>query len=217
MSAKTDSYCKLLVFAKAPVAGQVKTRLIPLLGAEGAAGLHEQLTRHALATALAARIGAVELWGAPSPRHAFFKRCAQEFGISLHAQSTGDLGERMFHAFEKTLRSKKYAVITGSDCPTLTVEDLQQAAEALKAGNDAVFCPAEDGGYVLIGLSLCSPLLFQDVVWSSPLVLQQTRVNLRKLNWRWRELDTLWDVDRPEDYHRLAELPGWNLRREAAR
>jgi len=173
------------VFARAPRAGAVKTRLIPLLGAQGAARLHARLLRRALRTARAARLGPVELWTAER----------RQRGV--------DLGERMMHAFAHSLRGAARVILIGSDCPVLRPRDLRQAARWLAGGADAVFAPAEDGGYALIALRRVSPRLFQGMRWGGAQVMAQTRARLAALGWRWRELPEVWDVDRPQDYRRL--------------
>jgi rSAM/selenodomain-associated transferase 1 len=180
----------VIVFAREARAGRVKTRLIPLLGAEGAARLHARLVARALATARAARLGTVERWG-------------------LRRQRGADLGARMHHAFARTLRRTRRVILIGADCPVLRPRDLRRAARWLAGGADAVFAPAEDGGYALIGLRRVSPRLFEGVAWGGAQVMAQTRARLAALGWRWRELPTVWDVDRPEDVARLrrARLP----------
>ena len=190
------------MFAKAPVAGDVKTRLASALGAEGAAQLHASLVRQALFTATLAGVGRVELWCAPDEKHAFFAECAAEMGTRLHAQRGEDLGVRMSHAFENAFAAGRHLVLIGSDCPALTSTDIEHAAIAL-GSHDAVITPAEDGGYVLIGLSRRIPGLFGGIEWSTPSVMDATRERLLAAGARWRELPTLWDVDRPEDYARL--------------
>ena len=197
------SDCHVLVFAKAPQPGTVKTRLIPLLGPERAACLHRKLVEHALGAAVAAASGPVELWCAPDCSDAFLRECAGTFGASLHTQPDGDLGTRMAHALERALRVSQSGVLIGTDCAVLGPEHIREAAGALAAGDEAVFCPAEDGGYALIGLTRCDARLFEDIRWGESSVMDSTRRRLRELDWRWRELETLWDVDRPEDYQRL--------------
>ena len=192
----------LAVFAKAPEPGQVKTRLAPTLGAQGAAHLQERLIRHSLAGALAAAVGAVELCCAPAPSHPFFRRCADEFGVALSQQRGRDLGARMAHAVER-LAARGPVILIGSDCPALTPDHLRLAADALE-DHDAVLAPAEDGGYVLIGLTRYDPRLFENIAWGSAAVLEQTRARLERLGWNYAELVPLWDVDRPEDLERLA-------------
>jgi rSAM/selenodomain-associated transferase 1 len=189
------------VFAKAPVAGEVKTRLIPLLGAEAARELHETLVRHAIATARSAGIGPVSLWCTPDTGHPFFAACAAQLGVELHAQRGGHLGERMERALNALLPEGP-ALLIGSDCPAMRVEDLRAAAGSL-ATHDAVLQPAEDGGYVLVGLSREIPGLFEGIRWGASDVMRQTRSRLRAAGATWREMPTRWDVDRPEDYRRL--------------
>jgi glycosyltransferase A (GT-A) superfamily protein (DUF2064 family) len=96
--------------------------------------------------------------------------------------------------------------LIGSDCPALAPRHLRRADKALRGGADAVLAPAEDGGYVLIGLSRFDRRLFDGIAWGSAKVLEETRARLRALGWRWQELETLWDVDRPADYRRLVDL-----------
>ena len=198
-SAPPPDAAGIAVFAKAPVPGEVKTRLAPSLGAEGAAHLHERLVERALATALEARMGPVTLWCAPDETHPFFVRCAQTFGVALKRQQGHDLGERMHAAFAA---SPAPLVLIGSDCPALEPRDLHAAAAALGT-HDAAFAPAEDGGYVLVALTRPDPRVFADVPWGTPAVMARTRERLATAGLRWSELPTLWDVDRPEDYARL--------------
>jgi rSAM/selenodomain-associated transferase 1 len=196
----------IIVFAKAPRAGEVKTRLIPLLGAEGAAALHRQLVHRTLVTATNAGLGPVELHGAPDDHDAFLRDCGRRFGIALLPQQGDDLGARLCRAFEEALARHARVIIIGTDCPALTEQHLRDAQAALAAGNDAVLVPAEDGGYALIGLAQCDASLFQGVAWGGATVLAATRERLKTLGWRWRELETLWDIDRPEDYRRWSAL-----------
>jgi rSAM/selenodomain-associated transferase 1 len=192
----------IIVFARAPVPGEAKTRLIPRLGALRAARLHARLTRETMETARAANCGPVELHLAR--RHSLFK------GATL--QRGGGLGERMHYAFSK---AKMPAVLIGSDCPALTPADLRRAMRLLCAGYDAVLAPAEDGGYALIGLKRCKPELFSGIDWSSPRVYGQT---VKKLSgYRWRALRRVWDVDRPEDLERLRVLRYARASRRCAR
>jgi len=196
-----------MIFAKAPTPGRVKTRLAPVLGEAAAAALHRQLAERTLCTARAAGLGPVELWCAPGTNDAFFAECAKQHGVSLRAQGTGDLGLRMARALEFALAEGSPGLLIGSDCPALTPEYLREAALALVNGDDAVIGPAEDGGYVLIGLARGpAAQLFEDIAWGSATVMQETRKRLAHLDWRWRELATLWDVDRPEDLLRLARF-----------
>ncbi len=203
----------VIVFAKAPQPGAVKTRLIPLLGEEGAAALHAKLVKRTLVTTRAASFGCVELHCTPDTNDPFFHFCAGHFGVTLQPQVAGDLGTRMLSAFESALATHACALLVGSDCPALTARHLRQAERALQDGADAVLVPCEDGGYALIGLRRSDALLFESIAWGSENVMAETRARLTKLGWRWRELETLWDVDRPEDYARLVASGLLDMRR----
>jgi rSAM/selenodomain-associated transferase 1 len=193
----------VVVFAKAPRPGMVKTRLADLLGVEGAAGLHARLVKHTLETARAAGFRRIELHGAPDCDDPFFRFCAGHYAVTLASQAPGNLGARMLAAFESTLAAHARVLLVGSDCPALTARHLRQAERALRDGADAVLAPCEDGGYALIGLRRADARLFEGVAWGSSSVAADTRKRLAELGWHWRELETLWDVDRPEDYSRL--------------
>lgn len=189
----------IAIFARAPIPGAAKTRLIPALGAEGAARLHAALAGHAIATA--ARTGlAVELWCAPDCAHPFFADCARVHGVVLRAQPAGDLGAKMLFAFEA---ARGPLLLTGSDCPSITAQDFSDCARALEEGADAVFLPAEDGGYGLVGAKRPHAALFEGVDWGGERVMAQTRDRLARLGLSWREPRTVWDVDLPQDLLRL--------------
>jgi rSAM/selenodomain-associated transferase 1 len=198
-----DAGTAVLVFARVPAPGAVKTRLIPLLGPEGAAALHVRLLKRTLATVRAAALRPIWLYGAPGVDDAVFRFCAAQFGTELAAQDGADLGARMLAAFKSALANHPRALLLGTDCPALTARHLRQADRTLRDGADAVLVPCEDGGYALMGLKRVDAMLFDGIAWGSANVMVDTRSRLTALGWRWRELDTLWDVDLPEDYDRL--------------
>jgi rSAM/selenodomain-associated transferase 1 len=202
MASSEPPKVRIAVFAKAPIPGEVKTRLQGILGAEGAAALHAGLVRHALATAIESRAGSVELHCAPDERHEFFAACADRFRVPLAAQAGADLGERMRNAFDRAFAANESLVIIGSDCPVLHARDLRDAVAALES-HDAVIAPAEDGGYALIGLAAPVAKLFDEVEWGTDAVLRQTRARFAAERVSCVELREVWDVDRPEDYARL--------------
>lgn len=193
----------VVVLAKAPVPGQAKTRLAPLLGERGAARAQRDFILRTLATVRHASTGEVTLHLAQSGHHRLFYLLSQRWGVVCLPQAEGDIGDRMAAAmvdhFVHTPRQP--LLITGTDCPALTPEHLQQAADALQT-HDAVLIPAEDGGYVLIGLRRALPSVFQRVDWSTPRVMAQTRQRLDQAGARWVELPVLWDVDDPQDWAR---------------
>jgi rSAM/selenodomain-associated transferase 1 len=193
---------EIIVFAKAPVAGAVKTRLVPLLGAQGALALHRRLVEHSLRIALEAATGPVTLCCTPDRRHEFFAACTARWGVRLTDQADGDLGDRMHAALQAACGEDRRAILIGSDCASLTADDLRKAHAALAQGCSAVFTPAEDGGYMLVGVARSDPRLFERIEWGGARVMTDTRSRLRSLGWRWLELPTRWDIDRPEDYRR---------------
>ena len=198
----------IAVLAKAPLPGFAKTRLIPALGAEGAALLQARLVEHSVATACAARIGPVTLWGAPDESHPLFQAIGARLGVTLARQDGGDLGERMLAA---VAAADMPVIVIGTDCPALTSDHLRTAADILRSGADAAIIPAEDGGYALIGLRAPARTLFSEMRWSVPSVMEETRRRLRDLGMRWQEPVTLWDLDLPEDIERLREIGLHNL------
>lgn len=193
----------LLIFCKAPVPGHVKTRLIPFLNAKQAAELHIQLTKRTLQVLAQQNMCPVQLWCSPSSEHPFFKECSKTFNLTLHTQQDSNLGERMHHALSTALSNYKYAVLIGCDCPSITVKDLHEAYTALEMNHDVVLAPAEDGGYVLIGLNRSRPELFNNIDWGMPTVLESTRMSIKLSKLRCHELQEQWDVDTPEDLKRL--------------
>jgi uncharacterized protein len=192
----------LLIFCKAPVAGQVKTRLQTVLSAEQAVAAHKELTRLTLDRALQRQLCDVQLYCAPDTGHAFFRQCAEAYPLTLSTQRGADLGARMLNAFSEALVLYRHAILIGCDCPSLTVDNLQQALTALQNGNDAVIAPAEDGGYVLIGLSAPQPLLFENMCWGNSRVQAETRRRAAAVGLEVHALPMQWDVDTPQDWER---------------
>ena len=189
----------IAVLAKAPLPGLVKTRLIPLLGADGAAALATRLIERAVATACAADAGPVTLWTTPDAKHPLFQQMRRQFGVKLARQPDGDLGARILAAVEA---AKGPVLVIGTDCPSLTAGHLRSVAEVLH-GYDAALIPAEDGGYVLIGLRRPQPALFSGISWGGSTVAAETRWLMSAHALTWRELPALWDVDAPDDVERL--------------
>jgi len=196
----------VIVFARAPLPGRAKTRLVPKLGSWGAARLQARLTGRALRTALASRCGAVELHGTPRARHGFFVKERRHLGVSLREQSGRDLGERMHRALVVALRSHRYAILIGVDAPELRAADLRRALRLLRSGCEVVLAPAEDGGYALIACRRAPRPVFEHIEWGGNEVFARTVQRLDDLRLRWRTLRTVWDVDRPADVERLAGL-----------
>jgi rSAM/selenodomain-associated transferase 1 len=193
----------LHMLARAPVAGRVKTRLIPALGAQGACDLQQLLLERALqlpAHGFSERF----LWLDDLP-DAKLQALAQRLGWTLVEQPAGDLGERMRCIAILGLAESDAVILIGNDCPALDGDYLQAACSALQEQPVAIG-PAEDGGYVLLGLRSMDATLFSDMPWGTEQVLAMTLQRLQQLDWHPALLPTLWDVDRPEDLSRLAAL-----------
>jgi hypothetical protein len=193
----------IAVLAKAPVAGFAKTRLIPALGAARAARLQARLIERAVDTACAAAVGPVTVWATPDETHAVFQTLRAQRNVALARQRDGDLGARMLAALKA---SGGPGLVIGTDCPALMPAHLRMAADVLRSGGDAVVCPAEDGGYVLIGMRKPLAALFAGMVWSTSGVMDETRRRMRHHKLAWQEPVTLWDVDVPADLPRLRGL-----------
>ena len=192
----------LVQFAKAPRYGTVKTRLRPALGDEGCLALHCALVNHVFDTQRRGGVAQQELWW--SEPHAFFDELLIDSTVVARCQQGADLGERMAFTFADRLSHYEKVVLIGSDCPAIDSDYIRTAFMALDEV-PVVLGPAEDGGYVLIGLTAPSPTLFSGIPWGSERVLMQTRQRLVALCWQWRELDILPDIDRPEDLRHLVD------------
>lgn len=195
----------LVVMAKAPQPGLVKTRLACALGADGAAALAARLLSHTLVQACSARPPtAVTLACAPDAAHpAFLAEQARHVGMRLVVQAAGDLGQRMHHAFLQAFTQADRVLLMGTDAPAIDAAVLRQAGRALLQA-DAVFVPAHDGGYALIGLRRPAPFLFEKMPWSTAQVMALSRQRLEAVGRRWVELAPVHDIDEPDD---LAHLP----------
>jgi rSAM/selenodomain-associated transferase 1 len=195
---------QLAVFARAPVPGAAKTRLIPRLGAVGAARLQEQLTRMTLQRACSLPDADVTLWVAGPLDDSSVREAARTFGVALRSQNGDDLGDRMLNAFEATLAEAGSMLLIGTDCPAQTLADLERARLVLQSF-DAVLQPTEDGGYALIGMKRPQRALFSDVPWGTERVLAATREHAARQGIALAELATTWDLDRPADLERALE------------
>jgi hypothetical protein len=196
----------VLVFARVPVPGQAKTRLVPTLGAAGAARLAWRMLEHTVGVACSAALGPVELCCTPDHGDAAIAALARRRDVALRPQGEGDLGARMARAFARALATTSRALLVGTDAPALAAGDLRDAVDAL-VELDAVFVPATDGGYALVGLRRHVPELFAGIDWSTPAVMAQTRLRLARAGVSHRELGAVSDVDEPAD---LRHVPaGW--------
>lgn len=200
---------RIVIIAKAPRPGYAKTRLIPALGAQGAAALAQQMLRHAVHIALQADVGPVELCAAPDQHDPAWTAMALPTRLMWSDQGDGDLGERMARAALRTLHRGESVLLIGTDCPQMDTSHLQRAAASLQNA-DACMTPTLDGGYALLGLNQFHSSLFNDMPWSTAAVAAETRRRAAAIPWTLHLMNTLRDMDEPDD---LLALPaGWIAR-----
>jgi rSAM/selenodomain-associated transferase 2/rSAM/selenodomain-associated transferase 1 len=212
-AAPPTAQASIAILAKAPIAGLAKTRLIPALGkkgaalgAVGAARAQRQFILQTLHTAHQAKLGSLTLWCAPDAKHRHFRALHQQFNIHCQPQPEGDLGIRMQRCAETHFSQTDAALlIIGTDCAVLSPGHLHEAARSL-GHHDACFIPAEDGGYVLIGLKKVIPEVFSNITWSTGAVLTQSLERLNAAGANVALLPALWDVDEPADWQRLQAM-----------
>lgn len=192
----------IIIFAREPVAGQVKTRLIPALGEKGATKLYEQLVNSILNTVLSAAQAPVNLCITPESDKAYFSQWSDAIHFELSVQAGNELGQRMYNALARALTCYSKAILIGTDCPFLSSDDFHQAIKSLDE-HDMVFSPAKDGGYVLVGAKNIKPAVFENIDWSTEKVMAQTRSSLIKQQISWQELAEQQDIDDRNDLKSL--------------
>lgn len=200
----------ILVFAKAPVDGEVNTRLIPDIGVQAATRLQHELLHQRLSMLCEAELCDVRLLCAPDSLHEKFLPYKKQYPVDMHDQCGGHLGLRMASAIDDALQLYDHCIIIGTDAPALDADRIKQAIDVLHAGCDMVIVPAEDGGYVLIGARRacrqeCNAV-FEGISWGSAAVMQQTRERLEVSGLTYRQLAACWDIDRIEDYQRYLSM-----------
>lgn len=196
---------RIVIFAKAPVAGRVKTRLIPALGEVGAARLAQRMLRVTIAEAVAAKLGTPELCATPHPSDPEWQPFLPEQAILYADQGDGDLGERLARAANRVIEAGENVLLVGTDCPALDRHKLRAAAAALRS-HDAAIHPTFDGGYALLGLSKFDGSLFTGIGWGGASVAAATIDRMRALGWSLWAGETLRDIDLPEDIEFAGEL-----------
>ncbi len=189
---------RIVIFAKAPVPGRVKTRLIPALGEEGAARLAARMLRDTWREAAAVTVADVELCADPDPADPAWRNFLPKGQALVAAQGAGDLGERLTRAAARVTGDGQRIILIGTDCPGLTTRRLTEACRELES-HDAVIHPAFDGGYALLGLGRFDPSIFDGIAWSTSSVAAATIGRIRALGWSLHMGETLRDVDEPED------------------
>lgn len=198
MQARRDT--TLCVFVKRPIAGRVKTRLMPALTAAEAADLATAFFEDTLALARSCEWARVVVACDGDPSGLLLDR-----ELEVWPQGDGDLGERMERALSRALASATMAIVIGTDSPGLPRRFLDAARQHL-VEHDAVVGPSEDGGYYLLGLRRCPDGLLHGLPWSCPTTRAQTVARLRAAGFSVAETEPWFDVDQPGDLARLAGL-----------
>ena len=185
------------VFAKTPIRGHVKTRLIPLLGSKGACELHKKMTVRLIKDLESAKCD-MQIWTDKDLNHEFFKK----FSHPMRKQIGKDLGQKMGHAISSGLSSYQKVMLVGTDLPELDSSYLEEVSDALNRFQ-IVIGPTLDGGFGLLAARDFDQSMFEDIVWSSSEVLRVLCRNLIDLKLSFHLSKTLWDVDKPADYDRF--------------
>lgn len=187
----------LIIFTRYPEPGKAKTRLIPALGAAGAAELHRQMTESTIAKARSLPNIEIAVYFTGGSLAQMQHWLGHDLAYRL--QHSGDLGDRLIAAFQTEFdRGAQFVVAIGTDCPDLTSEILASAFEQLTTHPVAIGA-ATDGGYYLIGLNQPISDIFCNITWSTSVVFEQTLKIAERLNLTIAYLPTLMDIDRPED------------------
>jgi len=192
---------RVMIMCKAPVAGQVKTRLMRVYSADEAAAIHTAMATTVIERAL--RLFDDVFIAADDVQHPFF----HEFSATIVAQGQGDLGARMTRVMHDAFQQGAASLmLLGTDSPHMPDARLVEAVESLNS-YDVVIGPVEDGGYDLVAVNSAWPI-FADVAWSTSSVLDQTLANAKRLSLRCKLLTSSFDIDTPEDLAR-AKASGW--------
>ncbi|HEX9743537.1 MAG TPA: TIGR04282 family arsenosugar biosynthesis glycosyltransferase [Nitrospiraceae bacterium] len=198
----------LIIFAKAPVPGQVKTRLCPPLTPDEAASLHGSVVLDMLERSRGAAAMDRFLACSPSSDHVFFKILEERHGVRLITQTGDDLGARMARAMADAFAGGyRHVLVIGTDLPTLPASTFGDAVKLL-AAHDLVLGPTLDGGYYLIGLRRPAPELFAGIPWSTDRVLALTRTKASAAGLKTALLPVRRDLDTLDDLLALIEETG---------
>ncbi len=215
-----------MVFSRSPEPGKVKTRLIPVLGVQGALSLYQAMLTSVLelcATLDSREVGFkeedcntvgcnTELWIQGDLNNPFILQTAQRFAFPLRQQQGNNLGESMADAFGQALKNYHKVIVIGGDCVSLDALYFKNAFAALTE-HDVVIGPAEDGGYVLLGFRASPQLtavyskIFQEIEWGKADVYQHTRAQIAAVSLSYHVLDTRWDVDSADDLKKIRHHP----------
>ena len=194
---------RLLIFCKHPDAGSVKSRLAKKVGNALAANIYKKIIIYILKQNVDTKFDII-LYCYPNSEHSFFHFCQEKFNLTLIDQTGDNLGARMFQAMQHQLSKSGKVVLIGSDCPELTKDYIDHAFNSLGNQQDLVLGPTYDGGYALIGANKIDSKIFENIIWSTDSVLEETENNIKRLGWRHFRLPIVRDIDTYEDYMHFA-------------
>lgn len=219
---------QLLVFAKSPILGTAKTRLQPILPPEFSLELHRQLVSTVLRQWSDAAVCPIACWVAGDKvifsEDIIVKALPDLHELPIYVQKGNDLGERLAHAIAASFSCGSYqdekidtkknkqvdgVLVVGTDCPFIDKDYLKVASEKL-IQYDVVIGPADDGGYVLLGLKAPSSVLFKGINWGSSSVFDDTLAIIKKQGLSYYKLPVLSDIDHPEDLEKLRKHGGFS-------
>jgi len=194
--------CVVIVFAKSPLPGKVKTRLAKDIGTRNAVRIYKNMLYALLQNLTSQNEIKVELWCSPDIKHPFLRKCARDFDIVLKKQTGCDLGMKMTNAFRYSLKKYDSCILLGSDIPDINKDDVIQSCYFLRNSHDVVVLPVEDGGYGLIAMTEFMPDLFRHISWSTDVVMRQTLRKMQKNNCHCHVLNKKIDIDTKADLRR---------------
>ena len=192
----------IIIMAKVPSAGNVKTRLQPFLSSDECTALSKAFLQDAVTKAKTVCENVILAYSPPAEINALKKILPSQ---NTFIEQTGkDLGEKMFNAFKFVFEDQTDAVVMiGTDSPTFPIDYIEQAFEFLETNSDVVLGKTEDGGFYLIGLRKLPERIFENVAWSSPETFEQIFENIHRLKLHLREVPSWYDVDEREDFEKL--------------
>lgn len=199
-----NKQCLLIIFARAPVAGQCNRRLAKTIGDAAAAELQAELLQHRLQQFAQQPDYDTELHCSPDCSHAVFTEANASLGITLREQRGADLGERMANAMHAALEDYRHVALVGTDAPCVDAASVASGFRLLQ-DKPVVLQPAEDGGYVLVAMRAPGYAIFDDIPWGSDEVMTRTRQRVQQLGIEQAELPLAWDIDEIEDLDRYRE------------
>ena len=189
----------LVIYAKSPISGKVKTRLAKGSNRRYAMNAYKRLLASTL-SAVAAHPNVV-VAASPDIRHGYIRQSCKRYNVKLSKQPQGELGQRMNQSMRTGLRQHSSVVIIGTDCPMIALNTILNAETALDKHAHSI-CPAHDGGYVLVGSSCYNPALFRQVAWSTASVMRQTQRQARRSRKRLHIGQTMTDIDHIRDWRK---------------